>query len=130
MIYLSETERRCIGDYLDSHITAVRTRAAAERIERMVRWNNAVQATSAAWREQFGYKHGPIMDHKMVQREVHAMLATIIDGRLMMLFAPIFALAESIERSLLIVGMLASPSGNGPERYAPNETCLHRISVR
>lgn len=119
-----------IGEHLDAKITAVRTQEVVARVERMARWNAAVQATSAAWRESFGYKHGPIMDHHMVKREVHEMLAKVIDGRLMTLFAPLFVTAESIEQSILIISMLASPSGNGPERYAPKNDDRQRIAVR
>lgn len=118
-----------VGEHLDAMISEVLTREATARVERRSRWNQAVQDTSTAWRESFGYKHGPIIDHHMVQREVHAMLAKVIEGRLMTLLAPFFVTAESIERSLLIFSILASPSGNGPERYAPKADRRGLISV-
>lgn len=108
---------------------SIEIRAGIDRLDRRERWNQAVKDTSAAWRESFGYKHGPIMDHVMVKREVHAMLAKVIDGRLMTLFAPVFAFADSIDRSLVIIKILASPSGNGPERYAPKGDGRERIGV-
>lgn len=108
----------------------IEIRAGIDRLERREQWNQAVKDTSAAWRESLGYKRGPIMDHVMVKREVHAMLAKVIDGRLMTLFAPVFAFADSIDRSLVIIKILASPSGNGPERYAPKNDGRERIGVK
>lgn len=118
-----------VGDHLDAMISEIRMREVAARVERMRRWNQAVQDTSAAWRESFGYKTAPIIDGHMVKREVHAMIAKVIDGRLMTLFTPMFVTAESIERSLVIFSILASPSGNGPERYAPKADRHDLISV-
>lgn len=118
-----------VGEHLDARITAVRERAATERIDRRARWDAAVNATSTSWRESFGYKFGPIMDHHMVDREAREMVALVMKARLLMLFAPLFVMAEAIDRSLLIISILALPSGNGPERYAPKPGG-ERISVR
>lgn len=115
---------------MDARITAVRTREVGARVERMRRWNEAVQATSTAWRESFGYKHGPIMDHHMVKREAREMVALVMKARLLMMLAPLFVMAESIDRSLHILSIFASPSGNGPERYTPKPGGPERISVR
>lgn len=119
-----------VGAHLDARIIAVRDKAAVERVARMTRYNASVKATSTAWRESFGYKNGPIMDHHMVKREVREMVALVLKGRLLMMFAPLFVMAESIDRSLHIVSIFASPSGNGPERYAPTPGMKERISVR
>lgn len=118
------------GEHLDARITAVRTREVGARVERMRRWNEAVQATSTAWRESFGYKHGPIMDHHMVKREAREMVALIMKARLLMMLAPLFVMAESIDRSLHILSIFASPSRDGPERYAPRSGGPERISVQ
>lgn len=119
-----------VGEHLDARITAVRVRAATERVERRVRWDAAVKATSVAFRESFGYKQGPIMDHHMVKREAREMVALVMKARLLMLFAPMFVMAESIDRSLHILSIFASPSGNGPERYAPKPGGPERINVQ
>jgi hypothetical protein len=39
-------------------------------------------------------------------------------------------MAESLDRSLHILSILASPSGAGPEQYAPSPRVKERISVR
>lgn len=119
-----------VGQHLDARITAVRERAAVERVERKARWNASVKTTSTVWRESFGYKFGPIMDHHMVKREAREVVALVMKARLLMMFAPLFVMAESIDRSLHILSMFASPSGNGPERYAPKSGMKQRISVR
>lgn len=118
-----------VGERLDARIIAIRTRAEAERPARRERWNQSVKDASAAWRELSGYKRGPIIDRAMVQREVHAMLQIVIDGRLMTLLAPMFVWAEATDRSLVILQILASPSNAGLERYAPKRDNIQRISV-
>lgn len=97
---------------------------------RRARWDAAWQKHQVEWRESFGYKHGPIMDHHMVKREAREMVALVMKARLMMMVAPLFVMAESIDRSLHILSIFASPSGNGPERYAPTPGVKERISVR
>lgn len=97
---------------------------------RRAQWNEAVRKASVDWREAFGYQNGPIMDHRMVEREVRAMLVKVIEGRLLILFAPMMTTIDSIERSALIIGMLASPSNIGPERYAPKADDRPRISTK
>lgn len=119
-----------VGERLDARIIAIRTRAEAERPLRRERWNQSVKNTSAAWREFSGYKRGPIIDPAVVKREVHEMLRTVIDGRLMTLLAPLFVTVESIDRSLVILKILASPSNAEPQRYAPKAGGVERISVR
>lgn len=106
------------------------TIASTKRITRRARWNAAVRIASASWRESFGYKLGPIIDHRMVKREAQEMVALVMKARLLMLFAPMFVMVESIDRSLHIISILASPSGNGPERYAPKLGGPERISVQ
>ena len=119
-----------VGERLDARIIAVRTRAEAERPARRARWNQSVKEASAAWREFSGYKRAPIIHPATVKREVHEMLRTVIDGRLMTLLAPLFVTVESIDRSLVILKILASPSNAGPERYAPKGSRTERISLR
>lgn len=97
---------------------------------RRVQWNAAVKDASTKWRESFGYKHGPIIDHHLVKREAREMVALAMKARLLMMVAPLFVMAESIDRSLHILSIFASPSGNGPERYAPTPGVKERISVR
>lgn len=117
--------RRTYGDMLptfqrlDERIVEVRAKAAVERAQRRGRWETSVRASVAAWRERCGYKSAPIMNQYEVKREVHEMLRTVIEGRLMTLLAPSFVHVEAVDRSLRIISMLAAPSGNGPERYAP-----------
>lgn len=93
--------------------------AKIKRGHRRVQWDCAVRDASEGWRESFGYKRGPIMDPRLVQREAREMVALVMKARLLMLFAPLFVMAEHIDRSVHIISMLASPSGAGPERYAP-----------
>lgn len=104
--------------------------AEARRADRRARWENAWRMSRIEWRESFGYKLGPIMDHRLVEREAREMVALVMKARLRMMYAPLFVLAESIDRSLHIISILASPSGNGPERYAPKPGGPERISVR
>lgn len=110
-----------VGRHLDERIEVVRVRAESDRVERRARWDASVKAASAAWRESWGYKLGPIIDDRLVQRESREMVALVMKARLLMMFAPLFVMAEAIDRSLLIVSILASPSGAGPERYAPRQ---------
>lgn len=110
-----------VGRHLDERIVAVRARAEAERVARRARWDASVEAASTAWLESFGYKVGTIVDDRLVQREAREMVALVMKARLLMMFAPLFVMAEGIDRSLHIVSILASPSGAGPERYAPRE---------
>lgn len=107
------------GQRLDARIVEVRAQAAVVRVERAARWKAAWQEERTAWRERHGYKHAPIVNGYEVKREVHEMLRTVIEGRLMQLLTPLLVTAEHVERSILIISMLARPSGNGPERYAP-----------
>lgn len=118
------------GSRLDSRITEVINRAAAERGPRRERWHKAVADAAFNWREDFGYKRLPIMDPRMVRREVCGMVATLIEGRLLRMLAPLMATVDSIDRSLQIVGIMASPSGRGRDQYAPKRDGLERISVR
>lgn len=108
-----------VGDHLDARITAVREQAAVDRIERRARWNTAWQNERVNWRESFGYKTAPIVDARLIDREAREMVALVMKARLLMMFAPLFVMAEQIDRSLHIISILASPSGAGPERYAP-----------
>lgn len=104
--------------------------AAEAKRGRGARFEALATAHRTAWRESFGYKLGPIMDRHMVKREAREMVRIALEARLLMMFTPMLVMAESIERSLVIVSILASPSGNGPERYAPKPGGPERISVR
>lgn len=108
-----------VGDHLDARITTVREKAAIDRVERMRRWDASVNAASVAWRESCGYKVGPIVDARLIEREAREMVALVVKARLLMMSAPLFVMAEQIDRSLHVISILASPSGAGPERYAP-----------
>lgn len=119
-----------IGEHLDERITAVRERENIQRINRRGRWKDAVSEARLSWHEAFGYKLGPIIDPHMIQRESREMVAIVMKARLLMLFAPLFVMAEHIDRSLLIISILASPSGDGPGRYAPKPDGGERISVK
>ena len=99
------------------------------RAGRRAQWDFAVKDASVRWREFSGYKMPPIIDRRLIDREAREMVALVMKARLLMMFAPLFVMAEHIDRSVHIISILASPSGAGPKRYAPKQDGAERISV-
>lgn len=100
-----------------------------KRAGRRARWDSAVKGAAVRWREFSGYKMPPIVDARLIHREAREMVALAMKARLLMMCAPLFVMAEHIDRSVHMISIFASPSGAGPERYAPKTDGGERIRV-
>lgn len=100
-------------------LEADRENMASSRLQRRENYDAATREVMTQLREQIGYKTGPMMNEFQIRRSFSRMMGTVVERQLLMLVSPMYHALQAFEQSLHQVSIYASPSGNGPERYAP-----------
>lgn len=96
-----------------------RARHIARRVAARKRYDDAVERHTVKYRDDSGYKLGPMMDEYLIRRYFRPVMCAMIERQLLTLTTPLFKTVQAMDRALHHVTIFASPSGNGAERYAP-----------